>query len=77
MLTSLDPTGRMMQKVNLSEKGMEDYTKIYAEHHLRNVEIGSKDVSRGDVVADHNEWKPVQLIMAILHDFALTKSRQQ
>ena len=77
VLKSLDPTGKMMSKVELSEEGMKDYSRIYAVHHLPNVPVAKKDESQGDVVANYKEWKPVQLMKAILHDFAAKKERKQ
>ena len=77
VLKSLDPTGLMMSKVGLSEKGMEKYSRIYAENHMPNVDVALNDESQGGVNTNYAEWKPVQLMVAILHDFAAEKTKLQ
>ena len=77
VLKSLAPTDRIISDFKLSSAGLEKYALIYARHHLPDVDAFKEDESKGAIVTDPEKWKPVQLVCALLHDFAKRSSKQQ
>ena len=77
VLKSLAPTSKMISKFQLSPEALQDYTEKYAKHHLPEVDALDKDASKGGIEADYKKWKPIGLMMVLLHDFASRHSRQQ
>ena len=77
VLKSLAPTGRMISNLELSPPAFETYSEKHAEHHMPEIDALEEDVSKGHIVTDHKKWKPIQLLLVVLQDFASRSSRQQ
>ena len=77
VLKSLAPTGRIISNFKRSSAGLEKYALIYARHHLPDVDAFKEDESKGAIVTDPEKWKPIQLLSALLHDFAKQSTKQQ